>query len=569
MNRRLAAILMADVVGYSGLIDADEAGTLALLKERRTSILDPTVRAHAGRVVKVMGDGVLIEFGSAVNAVAAAVELQRKMAEANIKLPDNNRIVLRIGINLGDVISEGGDILGDGVNIAARLEALAEPGSTCISETIYQQVVKKLDLNYIDLGPQSLKNIPEPVRAFRIASAFPPEKRKTPDRKEGRPSIAVLPFTNLSGDQEQQYLSDGITEDIITELSRFPSLLVIARNSSFQFRGATTDLVEVQRKLGVKYVVEGSLRKLGDHVRITAQLIDAATGNHLWAERYDRDLRDIFTVQDQVVAAIAITVEGRLAARGAEETRRKPTADWGAYDYVLRGREYLTSHIEADAVPYFEHAVELDPNYTQAHAHHAVSLVGRYWRDRAAETLQQALTAAERAMSLDSNNAWSQHAMGFVLMYSRQHSRAGIHFERAHKLNPVDSGVIGDRASWFKFGGRPEEAVHLLDGAMVRDPSPPTWFWRVRGSALFDLQRYPEAISAFHHIPGGGSIVHSFLAAAYAMAGDMDNAHRQSVLTLSADSAFSVKGVGSYLPYVDQAALDRYLNAMRMAGLPE
>ena len=449
-----------------------------------------------------------------------------------------------------------------------ELEALAEPGSICISETIHQQVFKKLELNYVDLGSHSLKNISEPVRAFQIGLAHPFEPRKIPSQTQGRPSIAVLPFTNLSGDQEQQYLSDGITEDIITELSRFPSLLVIARNSSFQFRGETTDLVQVQRRLGVRYVVEGSLRKLGDHVRITAQLIDTATGIHLWAERYDRGLQDIFAVQDQVIAAIAITVEGRLAARAAEETRRKPTADWGAYDYVLRGREYLASHRQADAVSYFERAVELDPCYTQAHAHHAVSLVGRYWHDHDAETLQLALTAATNAMSLDSNAALSQHAMGLVLLYSRQHSLAGIHFERAHKLNPVDVTIMGDLANWFKYGGKPEEAIQALDAAMLRDPFPPIWFWRARGTSLFDLHRYSEAISAFHHIPAGLYSTHSYLAAAYAMAGDMDSARRQVEFTLSAEPDFSVSGVGFYLPYIDQVARDRYFAAMRKAGLP-
>jgi TolB-like protein len=569
MERRLAAIVIADVVGYSRLMEADETGTLAMIKERRTFILDPTVRAHSGRVVKEMGDGLLIEFGSAVNAVAAAAELQRKMADANKELPETRRIVLRIGINLGDVIGERGDIFGDGVNVAARLEALAEAGGICISESIHQQVFKRLVFDYIDLGRQTLKNIAEPVRAFRITPAMELPPRIQAGRKDPRPSIAVLPFTNLSGDREQQYLSDGITEDIITELSRFPSLLVIARNSSFQFRGTTTDLIEVQRKLGIRFVVEGSLRKRGDQVRITAQLIDAATGNHLWAEHYDSGVEDIFAVQDEVVGAIATTVEGRVAARGAEEAKRKPTADWGAYDYFLRGREYLISHQESEAVRYFARAVEIDSNYAEAHAHHAASLVGRYWHDHRPETLQEALTAATIAISLDSNNAWTQHAMGFVLLYGRQHSRAGIHFERAHNLNPIASMIIGDRANWFKYGSRAEAAMQMLDAAMLRDPFPPIWFWRIRGTCLFDLERYEEAVIAFHHVTPGLYSTHSLLAAAYAMAGDIDSARQQAGLTLEANPAFSIKGAGVYLPYVDQAAGDRYRSAMRISGLPE
>jgi adenylate cyclase len=322
-HRRLAAILAADVVGYSRLMEQDEAGTLAALKTRRKGILQPLVIEYSGRIVKVMGDGVLVEFASAVNSVACAVELQKHMASANVGMSDKHHIVLRIGINLGDVMVEGSDLYGDGVNIAARLEGIAEPGAILVSGAAYDYVKNKVAVGFDDLGTRTLKNIVEPVRVYRVAGTPRVFVTKAATDKL---SIAVLPFTNMSGEPEQQYFSDGITEDIITELSRFRSLSVLARNASFQFRDNSIDIKQVGHELGVQYVVEGSVRKFGDRIRITAQLIDAASGNHLWAERFDRDQRDIFAVQDQVVRTIVGTLVGRLEAADIEQAKRKPPA---------------------------------------------------------------------------------------------------------------------------------------------------------------------------------------------------------------------------------------------------
>src|SRR5262249_55299885 len=322
-QRRLAAILAADVVGYSRLMEQDEAGALTALKERRKSILLPLVAKHSGRIVKMMGDGVLVEFASAVNGVACAAELQKRMASANVSLSDDRHIVLRIGINLGDVMVEGGDLYGDGVNIAARLEGIAEPGDVLISGTTYDYVKNKVDLGFDDLGTQTLKNIAEPVRIYRIAGT-PRVSVARPIVATDKPSIAVLPFVNMSGDPEQEYFSDGITEDIITELSRFRSLFVIARNSSFAFKGKAAKVQEIAKELGVAYVVEGSVRKTATRIRITAQLIDAANGTHLWAERYDQGLEDIFAVQDEVVRTVVATVAGRVEVAGAQFAKRKP-----------------------------------------------------------------------------------------------------------------------------------------------------------------------------------------------------------------------------------------------------
>jgi TolB-like protein len=384
MERRLAAILAADVVEYSRLMERDEAGTMAALKSVRTGILQPALTRHRGRLVKLMGDGVLVEFASAVNAVSCAVELQEAMAAASRDIPEDRRIVLRVGINLGDVMVEGSDLYGDGVNIAARLESLADPGSVYLSQTVHGQVRGKVQYEFEDLGVRHLKNIEEPLRVYRIqpgSGAATPHPVRPPTSK---PSIAVLPFTNMSGDPEQQYFSDGITEDIITEIARYRSLLVIARNSCFQFRGPSVDIAAVRRALGVRYVVEGSVRKAGDRVRVTAQLIDALTQSHLWAERYDRDIRDIFAVQDEVARAIAATLEGRILASGAEQVRRKPTKDWVAYDYFLQGRDADYRYDVTGSIASFERAVELDPEYVHAHAWLATHLCLRYILDERA-----------------------------------------------------------------------------------------------------------------------------------------------------------------------------------------
>jgi adenylate cyclase len=329
LERRLAAILAADVVGYTALMGADESGTLRRLTGLRREFLEPLIGEHHGRIVKLMGDGLLVEFASVVDAVACALAWQDGVAERGSATDESKRLQFRIGINLGDVIVEDGDIHGDGVNIAARLEGLAEPGEICLSDDAFRQVRGKIEAEFEDLGEQDLKNVAEPLRVYRIAGDGSGAARVAPEREPralpDKPSIAVLPFANMSSDPEQDYFSDGITEDIITELSRFASLFVIARNSSFAYKGQAVDVRRVAEELGVRYVLEGSIRRAGHRVRITAQLIDRETGKHVWAERYDRDMADLFAVQDEVTQAIAATIEGRMAASGAQRSRRKPT----------------------------------------------------------------------------------------------------------------------------------------------------------------------------------------------------------------------------------------------------
>jgi adenylate cyclase len=343
-QRRLAAILAADVVGYSRLMELDERGTLAALKERRHKILSPLVSHHHGRIVKLMGDGVLVEFASALDAVECAVELQRSMAKANAKLPESRRIVLRTGVNLGDVMVEGGDLYGDGVNIAARIEGLAEPGEIWIAASVRDQVENKtVGLDFEDLGKHDLKNMARAVHIYRVHPQSAdirerPEWHQTTLTLPEKPSIVVLPFNNMSGDPEQEYFSDGITEDIITELSRFRGLFVIARNTSFQYRNKNVDVKRVGRELGVQFVLEGSIRRLGDRMRVTTQLIDTLSGSHVWADRYDRDLHDIFAVQDDVVQTVAATVSGRVEAAERARTVRLSPAGLASYDLHLRAK---------------------------------------------------------------------------------------------------------------------------------------------------------------------------------------------------------------------------------------
>ena len=364
VQRRLAAILAADVVGFSRLMGADEEGTLAALKARRRDILQPMVAKHHGRVVKVMGDGVLVEFASAVSAVQCAIDLQQAMAVANHDLQDDRHIVLRVGVNLGDVMVEGSDLYGEGVNIAARLEALADPGDVLISDKVRYEVAGKLRLTFEDLGKRELKNITESVQIYRVSgTSTAPASALGKMTGPEKPSIAVLPFTNMGSDPEQQYFSDGITEDIITELSRFRSLFVIARNSSFVFRDKTVDAKQIGRTLGAGYIVEGSVRRMGSRVRVTAQLIEAATGNHLWAERYDRDIQEIFEVQDEVVQAIVAVLPGRIEEAGARSAGRKRPESSEAYDFLLRGIELARTFDFAETEParkMFEEAIAVD-----------------------------------------------------------------------------------------------------------------------------------------------------------------------------------------------------------------
>jgi adenylate cyclase len=568
VQRRLAAILAADVVGFSRLMETDEAGTLAALKSRRRDVLDPLVAKHEGRVFKITGDGVLVEFASAVNAVQCAADLQHAMARANSDQPEDRHVVLRIGVNLGDVMIEGSDLYGDGVNIAARLEALADPGGILVSGTAFDHIKSKVRVGFDDLGAKSLMNIAEPVRTYRVTDT-PAVAVAAPKPTSGKPSIAVLPFTNMSGDPGQEYFSDGVTEDIITELARYHSLIVIARNSAFQFRGAAVDMSAVRQKLGVSYIVEGSVRRFGDQLRITAQLIDALSGAHLWADRYDRVMQDVFAVQDDVARTIATTLEGRVAASGAAQVKNKPTKDWVAYDFFLKGRERDAYFDLVGADACFAHAIELDPGYVDAHAFRAIILTTRYYLDQQPETLRQAEACARMAPSIDDHLVLSHDAMAYVAMQQRKFDLAGVHSSRAVQINPNDVLAASTHALWLVRVGKAVEALEWLDAAMRREPFPASWFWHIRCIVLFHLKRYDETIAAIHNMASTYYVHHAYCASAHAHAGRPLEAAREVATILEARPDTTIARIAAVEPSADPALLDHLLDGLRKAGLSE
>ncbi|MDH3236580.1 MAG: adenylate cyclase [Alphaproteobacteria bacterium] len=428
MERRLAAILAADVVGYSRLIRADEEGTLAAFQALRAELVNPKLTSHRGRIVKAMGDGILVEFASVVDAVRAADELQQAIAERNAGLPADKRIIFRIGVNLGDVVIEGDDIHGDGVNVAARLEGLAEPGGICISGGVYEQVRDRTDLAFEDMGEHSVKNIDRPLRVWRwIAEkreeALPAHASARPPRSD-KPSIAVLPFDNMSGDPEQEYFSDGITEDLITALGRCRWLLVIARNSTFAYKGKSIDVRRVSEELGVRYILEGSVRRSGNRIRVTAQLADGRDGSQLWSERYDREFDDVFALQDEITAEIAGTIEPELESIEQMAIRTRSAVDLNAWDCYQRGLWHLyrfTTEELMTAQGMFERAIALDPNFSQAYARLAYVHIQLGWygplEGRAARA-SDAVSLARKAVELDSQDPAARLSLGRALAIS-------------------------------------------------------------------------------------------------------------------------------------------------------
>jgi adenylate cyclase len=446
-QRRLAAILAADVVGYSRLVEQDETGTLAALKRRRKEVLEPLVAQHRGRIVKVMGDGVLVEFASAVNAVVCAAELQERMAAANDGAIEERRIVLRIGINLGDVVVEGGDLYGDGINIAARLERLAEPGEVLLSQAIFGQVRGKVGFSFEDLGDKTLKHIAEAIRVYRLSPSMPATSRDLQTTaKPSKPSLAILPFTNMSGDPEQEYFSDGITEDIITDLSRVSALFVVARNTAFTFKGKAVDIIEVARRLNVGYILEGSVRKAGNRVRITAQLLDGATGGHIWAERYDRELVDIFAVQDEIAKSIVSALRVKLLPGELDLIVDRSTSNADAYEWYLQGRAKFVETWGSKptmrvARELFSKAAEIDPGYAKAHAGIAACDAFLWVEGDLDISYERLIAESDRALQMAPNLA-EAHASKGVAFYATGHSEEALTaFARAIELDPVLYGV--------------------------------------------------------------------------------------------------------------------------------
>ncbi len=587
VHRRLAAILAADVVGYSRLMEADEEGTRARLRSLQAELIDPRIAADGGRIVKTMGDGILVEFPSAVDAVRNALAIQTAMAGRDEALPEDRRVMFRVGINVGDVIVEGDDIHGDGVNVASRLEGLCAPGEVYISGTVYDQAVGKLAVSFEDLGEQTVKNIAKPVRVYRTR-AQSEETAYTVDTIEplplpDKPSIAVLPFDNLSGDPEQDYFSDGITEDIITELSRFRSLFVIARNSSFVFRGPSVDVADVSRKLGVQYVVEGSVRKAGNTVRVSVQLVDGSTTPHVWAERYDRELRDIFAVQDEITQAIVSALPRQLEDAHSDLAKRKSTANMTAYDLVLVGircLEKTTIQGNAEARRLSQNAIQLDPEYARAHALFATSFVWDAYHGQPTN-LDEALESLEKALELDSEDSWSYAMLGCILFMQHQDEEAEIQFKKAIALNPNDANAISFWANNLVYLGRTDEALKWSSTAKRLNPFPPNWYHWYHALAQYSAHQYAEAIKTIKEMRPIMLRGQAYIAACYGHMNEIDQAHAQTqVFLAAANLELPQLAEGSDTTiwdivlewaarYRNETDREHFLDGLRKAGLPE
>jgi adenylate cyclase len=506
VTRRLAAILAADVAGYSRLIGVDEEGTLARLKTHRRELIDPKIAEHRGRIVKTTGDGLLVEFASVVDALRCASEVQTAMATRNAAAPADSRIEFRVGIHMGDIVVEDGDIFGDGVNIAARLEGLADPGGICVSARVQEDAASMLDLAFEDIGEPELKNIARPVRVFRVGAkrvvqpSEPPAALPLPDK----PSVAVLPFTNMSSDPEQEFFADGIAEDVITALSRFPSLFVIARNSCFTYKGRAVDVKQVGRELGVRYVLEGSLRKAGSRIRVTVQLIEAESSKHVWAERYDRDLADIFAVQDEITEAVTIAIAPAIAGAEQQRALRKPNGSldaWAAYQRGLWHAGKASAEDNALAQKFFQQAIDRDPNFAGGYKGLALAQTQSafvYGTRNLSEGLRSAEALARRAVALDGADAEARSALGRTLWVKGDYEGARTEAERALATSPNLADAHGTLAAALIFAGRPREGLVALERSLRLEPRGPTSATRLQQIAisLYFCHEYEAAIAA-------------------------------------------------------------------------
>jgi adenylate cyclase len=581
IERRLTAILAGDIAGYSRLMGADEEGTLLQLKAHRREIVDPKIAEYRGRIVKTTGDGMLVEFGSVVDAVRCAVDIQRNLAGTNKTVSADLRIEYRIGVHVGDIIIDGDDIFGEGVNIASRLEGISDPGGICISEDVHRQIRGKVDISYDDLGERELKNIDRPVHAFRVrlqamkavvAPAF-----ALPDK----PSIVVLPFQNMSGDPEQEYFADGMVEDIITALSRFKSLFVIARNSSFVYKGKAVDVKQVGRDLGVRYVLEGSVRKSGNRVRITAQLIDSSTGAHLWADRFDGDLEDVFDLQDRVTASVVGAIAPKLEQVEIERAKRKPTESLDAYDYYLRGTVNLSQWskgLTEEALRLFYKAIELDAEFAAAYGMAAWCFAmrkGNRWVADPASELGEAIRLSRQAVDLGADDPVALAGGGYALVFvGREVDNGSTHIDRAIALNPNFSTALVS-SSWAKaFLGEADEAIKRATNAMRLSPLDP-YSYRALGAiglAHFIAGRYDEASAwgeksvrlRLNYLPAI-----CYLAAAQELAGRHDEAQKVVTRLREVDPAMRVADIKDWMPIRGAEDLARYQDGLRKAGLPE
>jgi len=625
-KRKLTAILSADVKGYSRLMGEDEAATVRTITAYR-EVMTTLIQQHRGRVLDSPGDNLLAEFASVVDAAQCAVAVQKEFKARNAELPENRRMEFRIGINLGDVIEEGDRIYGDGVNIAARLEALADPGGICISRTAFDHIESKLPLGYEYLGDQTVKNIAKPVGAYRVlmeprvtvsetieekrvglrrwqwtalamvavlvvgAGALtiwklylhpsPPPPEVVSEKAPGlelpdKPSIAVLPFVNIGGEAEQEYFSDGITEEIITTLSKVPHLFIIARNSVFTYKGKSVKVQQVGKELGVRYILEGSVRKAGDRVRITAQLVDTATGGHLWSERYDRDLKDIFALQDEITMKILTAVRVKLTEGEQARLYAKGAVNLDSFMKVLQGVPYFyrfnkEGNIQARQM--FEEAIALEPKNAGAYTLLGWTYLMEVWSglsESPGRSMARAAELAQKALALDDTLDLPHSLLGNIYLMSRQYEKAIAEEERAIALNPNGADAHAHLGMTLNYVGRPEEAIALLKKAIRLNPIPPNWYLFSLGDAYRLTEQYEVAIAVYKrvlHRNPDDIRAHTGLTATYSLLGREEEARAAAAEVLRINPKFSLEHVAKAFPFKNKADTDRVIDALRKAGL--
>ena len=590
-TRKLAVLLHADVVSSTALVRLNETVAHQRIQDtfRR---LSETIVNHGGIAHEIRGDALIAEFAKALDAVMAAIAFQQANTAHNEALTDEFRPMVRVGIAMREVVIADNTVTGEGIVLAQRLEQLSEPGGVCIQDAAYQTVPKRLAFSYENLGERELKGFDEPVKVYAVSQrtelpAFDTETQSNGDATSpqlpDKPSIAVLPFTNMSGDPEQEYFSDGITEDIITELSRFPVLFVIARHSSFAFKGEKVDIKEVGQKLGVQYVIEGSVRRAGNRVRITVQLIDVETGNHVWADRYDRNSEDIFDVQDEVTEAIVSSLPGQLEKSISERSRRKRTESMTAYDCVLRGNQHYQRYSSNDLLEaghLYEKAIELDPQFAQAHSrlagvHNSLAFRGR----ETDENSEQALAVVQRALALDSNDGFARNSLGWSLLRRGSFDEAQEQLERAVALNPNDADTVAWAAHGLVLAGSAEKAYELISKAIRLNPLHPDIYHTHLGNAAFCTGRYEQAIREYKRGISSGAGYHFALAAAYGQMGQLEEARAEAAKYVekqrqqlqsrnlpapASDMEMAMERANRFGRQVDR---DRLLDGLRKAGL--
>jgi len=589
VKRKLAAIVAADIVEYARLMEADEVGTLAQLRTLRKELIDPKISEHNGRIVKTTGDGILIEFGSVTDAVTSAVEIQEAMAQRNDSVPRDRRIRFRVGINVGEIIIEGDDIYGTGVNVAARLESIAEPGSICVSSSVYDQIGSILRLDFIDMGEQTVKNIAKPVRSYAVRVADARSLRggsagagagplaAPADRPGDVPSIAVLPFVSKSTDPEQEFFADGITDDIITALSRLGGFFVISRNTMVAYKDTAVDARRIARELGVRYVLEGNVRTAGNRVRVTAQLTDAAGGNQLWAERYDRNLDDVFAIQDEITESVVGCLQPELYAAEYDRLKRKPPQNLGAWECFVRAMFLYSQHTDAgtrEALDMLRRAVELDDSYAQAHGLMAVTLAWRAmqgWEDPQT-ALAEATAAAERAVARDPQEPWAYMAQGFVATAKQRNAEAVSAIQRVVALSPNFAYAHGLLGAVHALGGRGDEAIEHIDRGVRLSPRDifGEEYHLYYAFAHFQAGRYIDAGAAADRAiqqRPGHPVLYIMAAASYGMAGEAGKAKAAAQTLISLAPDITVADIEKSFPYTLPGDRARVADGLRRAGL--